>query len=145
MPCSVYFSQFPFDNTLNVKNDWIFQVNTGFNYLLLSQVVTVSRGDFLLLNQTTGRVAIDTTGTALCSDLYWSTKTQWTRLPGLLESRFYLTPLTNFSSYITSFSFSHTYKTIGLYNILITFSSDNQLFQQIVNITDRNTFFVTSC
>ena len=137
MPCSVYFSQFPFDNTLNVKNDWIFQVNTGFNYLLLSQVVTVSRGDFLLLNQTTGRVAIDTTGTALCSDLYWSTKTQWTQLAEISNWRFYLTSQTNFSSYMNSFSLSHTYNTIGSYVLSISFaSSPTTIFQQTVNITD---------
>ena len=130
---------------MNVYYSWIFSISTGINTFYFPNAVNVSQGNFLILTQNTGIVAIDTTGTASYSDLVWSTKTQWTRLPGLLESRFYLTPLTNFSSYITSFSFSHTYKTIGLYNILITFSSGNQLFQQIVNITDRNTFFVTSC
>ena len=130
---------------MNVYYSWIFSISTGINTFYFPNAVNVSQGNFLILTQTTGKIALDTTGTASFSDLVWSSTTQWTRLPGLLKSRFYLTPLTNFSSYITSFSFSHTYKTIGLYNILITFSSGNQLFQQIVNITDRNTFFVTSC
>jgi len=138
VPCSVYFTKYPFNIEFDVISTWNFQVTVGFNNLLLSQAVNVNKGNFLLLTQSTGKIALDTTGTALYSDLYWSSVTQWTNLSVSSNQRFYLTPLTNFSSYMTSFNIDHTYNSVGLYPVLITFSSSNQTFQQIVNITDCN-------
>ena len=92
----------------------------------------------MLLTQNTGRVAVDTTGTALFSDLTWSDATKWIQLADFSNWRFYLTTLNNFSSYQTSFSILNTYTSIGLYNIILTFSSSGQTFQQTVDITDRN-------
>jgi hypothetical protein len=88
------------------------------------------------LTQNTAKIAIDTTGNASYSDLVWNTTTQWTKLAEFSNMRFYLTPLTNFSSYQTLFNIMHTYKNIGLYNLAITFASSNETFNQIVNITD---------
>ena len=137
MPCASYYSQFPFNNSLIQNYSWNFQVTTGFNNLLLSQTVNVERGEFLMLTQNTGIVAIDTTGTASFSDLVWSSTTQWTKLAEFSNWRFYLTALTNFSSYKNSFSLMHTYSSIGIYNLSISFaSSPSNIFQQTVNITD---------
>ncbi len=140
MSCSVYFTKYPFNVTYNVTSTWNFQVTVGFNNLLLSEAVNVNRGNFLLLTQSTGKIALDTTGTALYSDLYWSSATQWTQLDEFSNWRFYLTSLTNFSSLINTLSLSHTYKYIGLYDLTISFEGSTQTFQQIVNITDCKIF-----
>jgi hypothetical protein len=93
-----------------------------------------------MLTQTTGKVAIDTTGNATYSDLVWNTTTQWTKLAEFSNWRFYLTALNNFTSYQTYLNIVHSYNLIGLYSISITFASNNQTFQQIVNITDRKIY-----
>ena len=121
---------------MNVLYSWNFQLSLGYNSIILPQPVTVYRGNFVVLTQNTAKIAIDTTGNASYSDLVWNSTTQWTKLAEFSNFRFYLTPLTNFSSYQTSFNIMHTYKNIGLYNLAITFASSNETFNQIVNITD---------
>ena len=86
--------------------------------------------------QTTGRVALDKTSNPKYSDLVWNTQTQWAKLNSPTNWRFYLTTINTFTSYFTSFNLNHVYSNTGLYQITITFSSSNQIFQQIVNVTD---------
>jgi hypothetical protein len=129
-------NQNPFNISMNVLYSWNFQLSLGYNSIILPQPVTVYRGNFVVLTQNTAKIAIDTTGNASYSDLVWNSTTQWTKLAEFSNFRFYLTPLTNFSSYQTSFNIMHTYKNIGLYNLAITFASSNETFNQIVNITD---------
>ena len=88
-----------------------------------------------MLSQSTGMIAIDTAGNASYSDLAWKAPL-WSKLSPSSNRRFYLTPLTNFSSYQSVLTFSHPYKNIGLYDIAITFNSSNQTFVQSVNVTD---------
>ena len=121
---------------MNIVHSWSFQLSLGYNSIILPQPVTVYRGNFITLTQNTGLVAVDTSNTASYSDLVWNTTTQWTKLAEFSKWRFYLLPLTNFSSYQTSFNILHAYNNIGLYNLEITFASSNQTFNQIVNITD---------
>lgn len=87
------------------------------------------------MTQTTGKVAIDTNGNATYSDLAWYSPL-WRKLNPNTNWRFYLTPLTNFSSYQAVINLVHTYKSIGIYNLLITFNSSNETYQQTVNVTD---------
>jgi hypothetical protein len=129
-------TQNPFNISMNIIYSWNFQLSLGYNNIILPQPVTVYRGNFIVLTQNTAKIAIDTTGNASYSDLVWNTTTQWTKLAEFSNMRFYLTPLTNFSSYQTLFNIMHTYKNIGLYNLAITFASSNETFNQIVNITD---------
>jgi len=84
-----------------------------------------------MLNQLTALIAIDTTENSKFSDLMW-----------IKNWRFYLTALNNFSSYQTYFSLTHTYKSIGIYNVTLTFSSSNETFMQSVNITDCKYFLL---
>ena len=122
---------------MNVYYSWIFSISTGINTFYFPNAVNVSQGNFLILTQTTGKIALDKTGTASFSDLVWSSTTQWTKLAEFSNWRFYLTALTNFSSYKNSFSLMHTYSSIGIYNLSISFaSSPSNIFQQTVNITD---------
>jgi len=121
---------------MNIIYSWNFDLSLGYNSIILPQPVTVFRGNFLTMTQTTARVAVDTTGSASYSDLAWYPNNQWTKLAVLYNWRFYLTPLTNFSSYMTTFNIMHTYKNIGLYDVEINFASSNQTYNQIVNITD---------
>jgi len=86
-------------------------------------------------------VAIDSTRNASYSDLVWNTTTQWTKLAEFYNWRFYLTPLTNFSSYMKCFNIIHAYEKIGMYKLAITFLSSNQTFSYIVNVqSDCNCF-----
>ena len=135
-------TQNPFNITMDIIYSWNFQLSLGYNSIILPQPVTVHRGNYLTMTQNTGRVAIDITGNAPYSDLVWNTTTQWTKLAEFYNWRFYLAPLTNFSSYTTTFNVMHIYRNIGLYNLTITFASSNQTFNQIVNITDCMFFFL---
>jgi hypothetical protein len=94
-----------------------------------------------MLTQITGKVAIDTTGNATYSDLAFKSSV-WSKLSSIKNWRFYLTALNNFSSYQTYFSLTHTYKSIGIYNVTLTFSSSNETFMQSVNITDCKYFLL---
>jgi hypothetical protein len=104
--------------------------------LYFPQPVTVEKGQFLVLTQNTGIVAIDTTSNLSISDMAWNSVI-WSKLNAVTNQRFYLTTLNNFSSYLNTLSISHSYSTIGLYNITLTFNSSNQVFIQTVNVTDR--------
>ena len=115
---------------------WTFNITTGYNNLVLSQPVQVSKGYFIQLIQVTGQVSIDISGNASVSDLVWNTTTQWTQLAEFSNWRFYLTTINNFTSYVNSFSIQHKYANIGLYSLSLTFLSSNLTFQQLVNITD---------
>lgn len=83
-------------------------------------------------------VAVDSTGSqANYCDLVWTTNlypisnssTNW---------RFYLNVLNNFTSYQNTYSIVHTYASLGTYNISMTFTSSNKVFQKSVFITDCN-------
>jgi hypothetical protein len=104
--------------------------------LYFPQPVTVEKGQFLVLTQTTGKVAIDTTSNLSISDMTWNSVI-WSKLNAVTNQRFYLTTLNNFSSYLNTLSITHSYSTIGLYNITLTFNSSNQVFIQTVNVTAR--------
>ena len=135
----MYFTQNPFNASFDVVYNWNFQITTGNNYLYLPQPVSVNKGNFILLTQITGRVAIDISGNSTYSDLAWKSPI-WSKLSPNSNWRFYLIPLINFSSYQTNFNIIHAYKSIGLYNLSITFSSSNQTYQQTVNVTDCKLF-----
>lgn len=93
------------------------------------------------MTQNTSRIAIDTSGSATYSDFVFQTPI-WTKLNRANNWRFYLNPLTNNTNYQTTFSLTKSYKSIGVYNLVITFNSSNQTFQQTVNITDCKLLFI---
>ena len=126
---------------MNILYNWIFDVTIGYNNILLPEPIIVNRGNFILLTQTTGYIALCTAGNSTYSDLAWK-NTVWNPLVANLNWRFYLTPTTNFSIYQNSFNIFRTYSSIGLYNLSITFLSSNQTFLQIVNVTECKFNFV---
>ena len=119
---------------------WTFEINIGNNTLLLPAPVTVNQGNYILLTQGTGKIAVDISGNATYSDLVWNTTKQWAKLAEFSNWRFYLTTINNFTSYTNTLNVLHTYANIGLYTLSLTFLSSNKTFQQIVNITDCNFF-----
>lgn len=135
-PCSNYFSTYPFNITLNVIKSWNYELEIGYNKLYLSEPATVKKGYFLYLIQGTGRVAIDKAGNSTYSDLQWNPNTKWTKLTELSNWRFILAPINSFTSYQTYFNITHKYLSIGIYNLTLNFLSSNQVFGQIVNVTD---------
>ena len=120
---------------------WTFEIKIGNNTLLLPAPVTVNQGNYILLTQGTGKIAVDISGNATYSDLVWNTTTQWTKLAEFSNWRFYLTTINNFTSYTNTLNVLHSYANIGLYTLSLTFLSSNKTFQQIVNITDCIFFF----
>ena len=135
-PCSSYYTQYPYNTTMQMIFSWTFSITTGNNTILLPAPVTVNQGNYIFLTQLTGKVAVDITGTANVSDLVWNTTTQWTKLAEFFNWRFYLTTINNFTSYQNTLNVLHSYSNIGLYTLSLTFLSSNKIFQQIVNITD---------
>lgn len=136
VPCAVYLTQYPFNISMNIEYEFNYVLALGYNKLILPQPLLVKRGQFVMLTQITGRIAIDTRNNSSFSDLVWNTTTQWTKLAEFLNWRFYLTPITNYTTYETTFNLVHTYSTVGVYTLTLNFTSSNQLYQQIVNITD---------
>lgn len=134
-------TQYPFNITMNIIYEFQFNLALGYNKIILPQPLLVKRGQFILLKQLTGRIAIDTTINSTYSDLVWNTTTQWTKLAEFLNWRFYLNPITNYTTYQTIFNIIHSYSNIGIYTLTLNFTSSNQLYQQIVNITDCNFYF----
>lgn len=118
--------------------NFTFQVNSGYNKLLLSYPVRVFRGNLIMVRQSTGKIAVDTSGTASYSDLVWNTTTQWTKLAEYSNWRFYLNVLNNFTSYQSVLNILHVYSFTGSYNVSIYFNSSGQIFYQAVQITDCN-------
>ena len=120
---------------MTILYSWNFQVSVGYNNILLSAPVTVNRGNFILLTQNSGYIALSTAGNASYSDMVWKSSI-WNPLVSTSNWRFYLTPITNFSVYQNKFNILHTYNYIGLYNLSIKFLSANETFIQTVNVTD---------
>lgn len=136
VPCAFYFSTYPFNRSLNIIYEWRFNVNYGYNKLILDQPLPILKGSFIHLEQISGIIAIDQVNNASYSDLVWNTTTQWTKLAEYLNWRFFLNALTNFTIYETKLNILHTYNRVGIYSLSLYFPSSNQSFQQTVNITD---------
>ena len=132
----------PFETSFFVHYTWNFTIKNGINWINLPQPVTVDRGSFLAMTQITGKVAIDITGNTTYSDLVWNTTTQWTALAEFYNWNFYLTPLTNFSSYWTSFNIAHTYYKVGTYKVAILFTSSNQTFTYTITIQSDSNYLL---
>jgi len=137
MPCAVYYTQNPFYD-INSKTiySWNYTLTTGLNFISLSTPVSVYQGNLVLINQITGKIAINTTGNAKYSDLIGQT-TSWSQLNSFANYMLYF--ITQFNSnFLTSiFAISHKYSGIGLYNLTVSLSTSNQSFYaQVVNITD---------
>ena len=79
-------------------------------------------------------IAIDKSGNASYSDMIWGANLNM--LNSSSNWRFYLTTITNSTSYQSSLNIQHSYNHIGLYNLSILFTSSNQLYNMLVNITD---------
>ena len=124
-------------NFIQVAN-YNFIITTGYNKIILDQPLTVYKGYMLLLSQTVGTVAVDTSGTAVYSDLAWNPLLS--KINAYNNYRFYLLPLTNFSTYQTAINLYHMYTNAGLYNVSLTSLSSNQYFQNTFNITDCKFF-----
>ena len=141
--CAVYFTQNPFNKTMNIIYEWDYDISLGYNKLILPQPLVVYRGNYIYLTQSTGKIAIDQTGNSTYSDLVWNSTTKWTKMSEFSNWRFYLNALTNFSSYESKLNVIHSYSNIGVYTLSITFPSSNKTFTQIVNVTDcKSSLFV---
>ena len=93
------------------------------------------KGQFILLTQVSGQIAIDTSGSTNTPDLVLQ-GTSWAKLNESSNWRFYFNTINSFTSYQSYFSLSHTYTYIGLYNLSLTFLSTGVTFCQTVNVTD---------
>jgi len=115
---------------------WTFSVVTGFNNFFLDQPLLVKKGSMIYFQQNidTAQIAIDTSGTALYSDIAWGSYLQ--KLNAYSNYRFYLQPVFNFSTYQTKINLYHRYSLPGLYNVSLTFLSSNQYFENLMNITE---------
>lgn len=134
-PCAAFFSETPFNVSLITIYSWDFEVSLGYNKILLAYPVLVEKGEFVYLTQSTGRIAIDTSGKCAYSDLVWKS-TVWLGINKTSNWRMYINPITNFTSYEANFKISHFYKQTGFYNFSISFLSSNQKFTELVYIID---------
>lgn len=126
---------------MNIEYEFDYNLALGYNKIILPQPLPVKRGQFVMLTQITGKIAIDTVSNSSYSDLVWNTTTQWTKLAEFFNWRFYLVPITNYTTYQSTFNLVHTYSTIGVYTLTLYFNSSNQSYQQIVNITDCKSLY----
>lgn len=133
----MYFSNNRFDVPLSVKQEYNFEIELGYNKILLPYPINVNRGNFVLIKQNKGKIALDQTkNNSLYSDLVWNNFTKWTKLNRQENWRFYFKTINNFTSYKNRFSFFHPYSFTGSYNLSYTFLSSNITFYQSIVITD---------
>lgn len=85
-------------------------------------------------NPNTTNVALDTSNSANYSDMIWTTNLN--KIDNAKNYRFYLQTLTNFTSYVNTFTIVHPYSSVGTYTISLLFTSSNQIFKQTAHITD---------
>ena len=135
IPCAVYFSNYPADTTLNVLYSWNFTVSTGYNLIYLNQSFPVEMGNLVGLTQYGASVAIDTIDSTGFSDFNIDNGV-YSRLNNVLNWQFYLNAMTNFSSYQSNLTISHSYSNAGLYNMSITILSSGVTYYQTVYVTD---------
>jgi hypothetical protein len=121
---------------MKVSYSFNYTINSGYNKILFSQPILVKKGSLIFLTQSpnSSNVAIDKSGNASYSDMIWGTNLNM--LNSSSNWRFYLTTITNYSAYQSSLNIQHSYNNIGLYNLSILFTSSNQLYNMLVNITD---------
>lgn len=135
--CARYFSRSHYTTSMFPIKIWNFSVVSGYNYIILDQALLVNKGSMIFLQQNidSAQIAIDTSGSALYSDLAWGSYLQ--KLNAYSNYRFYLQPVLNFSLYMTKINIFHQYSSAGLYNVSLTSLSSNQYFSNLMNITDR--------
>lgn len=119
---------------------WTFSIVAGYNKILLSYPKKVFKGQMIYLQQTTANVSLDITGAADYPDLAWNNYLQ--KISPTSNIRFYLEPITNYTTYETSVSLYHTYPDVGLYSLKFSFSESTKVYQEIVNITDCKSLFI---
>lgn len=135
--CADFFTLNPFAFSYTSKYSYTFQINFGYNKFILPQPALVTKGYLIYLTQTTGVIAVDQSSNSTYSDLVWNSII-WNRLNEFSNWRLYLNAITNYTSYQSQFNLLHTYSSLGIYTLTITYASSNDIFQIPVNITDSN-------
>jgi hypothetical protein len=102
--------------------------------LPLNNSFLVSQGSFVYLNQITGSIALDISGSSTYSDMILKNGVYY-NISSTSNYRFILAAISNFSSYKTNFSVAHSYNKAGLNLISIQFMSSNVNFTNFVSIT----------
>lgn len=113
------------------------------NRLTLDPLVTVNKGNLILIKQIIGKIALDTNGNASYSDLMLLTNqsTTWTKLFIGSNWRLYFRAISGIHNHIASLTLSHTYSILGSYNISFVSTLMNATFQQMVTLKDCNVYF----
>jgi hypothetical protein len=128
---------------LQTLQTWTFNITAGYNVRLLPQATLVPQGSFIILTQTTGKVAVDSSNNATFSDLAIGSSSlgdsnSYYKLQPFANQRFFMKVLSNLTTYQNRFSVTHTYANTGLYNLNITFASSADSYQYLANVTERN-------
>lgn len=135
IPCASSVTNNPYNSTVNVLNTFSFQIISGYNILMLTQPIQVAKGSLIYLTQSTGRLALDQSGTATYCDLMWQTYA-WTKLSTNSNWRFYLNTFDDFSVYQNSLNLVHKYSSPGVY--VVTIAVKSLVVQQLVTVNECN-------
>lgn len=133
MPCAVYFTNNPFNSSFNVLYTLTFQISSGYNRLVLPQPIAVFKGNFIVLIQTSGKVAVDQSKNVTYSDLVWQSPL-WLSLDLNSKWRFYFNTLIDNDFNLAKFEIVHKYSNAGSYQINIS-TNNKTLFQQLNTIS----------
>ena len=128
MPCAVYFTNNPFNSSFNVLYTLTFQISSGYNRLVLPQPIAVFKGNFIVLIQTSGKVAVDQSKNVTYSDLVWQSPL-WLSLDLNSKWRLYFNTLIDNDFNLAKFEIVHKYSSVGSYQINIS-TNNKTLFQQ---------------
>ena len=115
----------------------MFTVSQGYNKLFLSQPIIVTKGSMLMIIPGTGKIAIDTSGSAVYSDMQWL-KNGWSNLNSYSNWQFYMNTIDDLDFYQASFSLTHKYPSFGTYKLTISFS--NLTFEYTVIISNSKKY-----
>ena len=103
----------------------------------LNQTVMIKKGSLILLKELEGKVAIDISSSLTYSDLILNSNI-WSPLNQISNQRLYLKYINPFAGYTKKFNIAHTYPSIGVYNLNISFETSSQFYEQVVSITESN-------
>lgn len=121
-------------------NSWNYQISSGYNKILLPTTTAVYKGSFIILNQVTGRIALDQTANASVSDLVWRTSL-WSNIDtNNSNTRFYFNVIKNVNYYQSSFTAVYKYASLGSYSIIVSLGKFT--LKSNIIVTDRKFFFV---
>lgn len=122
---------------MNITFTGTYTLKSGLNTFTLTTPVTVSKGALVLLKQTTGKVSVDQSGTAIYSDMMLLTSIL-TKLSSGNNWRFFFNTIDDLTVNLATITFTQAYAAKGTYTMTLTSTKNSAIYQTSVIISECN-------